>query len=247
MNPKLCRYKEIFPYINNTVTISNDHKIINASWIHIPYEKSFIATQGPPEYCKEDFWQMCFEYNVKVIVMLCKEEEEGVKKCSTYWDLPKSAGFKILKIEEKEKNNLYIVKDIIVQRSNEQQIIRRFAHFQFLEWPDHRTPNYENVVKNFEYLFQFVKIKKEREPAVIHCSAGVGRTGVFLTLYILYKEIMDKINSNSEEISFNIFNLVRKLKEFRMFLVENINQYGFIYHFIDELLKEKNIPRQNQL
>ena len=245
MDPKLCRYKEIFPYVDNIVTISNDHKIINASWIHIPYEKSFIATQGPPEYCKEDFWQMCFEYKVKVIVMLCKEEEDGIKKCSTYWDLPNATDFKILNIEVKQNNDIFIIKDITVKKSNDQNP-RKFAHFQFKEWPDHRTPNIQNVVHNFELLFKFVKLKKEREPAVIHCSAGVGRTGVFLTLYILFKEIIDKINTNSEEISFNIFNLVRKLKEFRMYLVENINQYNFIYHFIGELLNEKNTPRQNQ-
>ena len=242
MDPKLCRYQEIFPYTYNTVTISNSHEIINASWIHIPYYRSFIATQGPPEFCKDDFWQMCFEYNVKVIVMLCKEIEEGKTKCSTYWELPNSNDFKILNIEEKTKNDIYIIREITVLRTNEQKP-RIFAHFQFNEWPDHKTPNIQNVVYNFEKLFEFVKQYKGIDPVIIHCSAGVGRTGVFLTLYILYKEIMDKIK-NSEVISFNVFNLVRKLKELRLYSVENINQYTFIYYFIEELLKEKNFRKQ---
>ena len=245
MNPKLCRYQEIFPYSNNTITISNSHKIINASWIHIPYERSFIATQGPPEFCKDDFWQMCFEYNVKVIVMLCNEVEEGKTKCSTYWELPNSKDFKILNIKIIKKTEIYIIREITVQKTNEQNS-RKFAHFQFCQWPDHKTPNIQNVVHNFEILFQFVKKYKGTDPAVIHCSAGVGRTGVFLTLYILYKEIMEKLK-NSEDITFNVFNLVRKLKELRMYLVENINQYNFIYYFIEELLKEKNSQMAKQI
>jgi protein-tyrosine phosphatase len=83
--------------------------------------------------------------------------------------------------------------------------------------------------------------KQQINPVVIHCSAGVGRSGVFLTLYFLYKEIMDCIMDNSKDlIEFNIFNLVRKLKEMRMYSVENINQYNFLYYFISELLNEKN-------
>lgn len=240
MNQRLCRYQEIFPYKHNTVTINNPNKIINGSWIHIPYDKSFIATQGPPEFCKDDFWEMCFDYNVKVIVMLCNEVEDCKPKCSTYWEIPNSNDFNILNIEEKEKdiNDIYIIREITIQKIKEQNT-RKFSHFQFKKWPDHKTPDIQNVVYNFEKLFDFVKSKKGKDPCVIHCSAGVGRTGVFLSLYILYREIME--NNSEDIISFNIFNLVRKLKEYRMYLVENINQYIFIYYFIEKLLKEKNI------
>lgn len=239
MDKRLCRYQEIFPYKNNTVSISNKNKIINASWIHIPFEKSFIATQGPPESCIEDFWQMCFDYNVNVIVMLCRVEEDGKKKCSTYWDIKNSKDFNIVNIQYIEENDIFIKKEIIVQKFKEPSQKRSFSHIQFKQWPDHQTPNIENIFHIFENIFIFVKERKGKEPAVIHCSAGVGRTGVFLTLYILYKEIMEEIKSG-EYIFVNIFNLVRKLKEFRHHLVENIMQYNFIYYFIEELLKEKN-------
>ena len=57
---------------------------------------------------------------------------------------------------------------------------------------------------------------------------------------------MENILNRQDIITFNIFNLVRKLKEMRRFSVENINQYNFIYLFINELLIEKNVPSKNQ-
>ena len=80
---------------------------------------------------------------------------------------------------------------------------------------------------------------------MVHCSAGIGRTGVFLTLYAICQEIKNQIEKpSSDTIIFNVFNFVRKLKEMRLFSVENINQYNFIYNFIEEYLKEKNTQNQ---
>ena len=236
MDPKLCRYREVYPYQDNTVKISNNHNIINASWIHIPYRKSFIASQGPPDYCIDDFWQMCFDYNVNKILMLCNEIEKGIIKCSNYWEIKSSQFFKTINIIKLKENNIFVEKIIKIQNLRDNKI-KNFTHVQFKEWPDHQVPNIQNVVYYFEKLFNF--IEKGDDPIVVHCSAGVGRTGVFIALYILYKEIMDKIKIG-ENIQFNIFNLVRKLKELRLYSVENINQYQFIYLFIEELLKEKN-------
>ena len=87
--------------------------------------------------------------------------------------------------------------------------------------------------------------KKINNPILIHCSAGIGRTGVFLTLYAICNEIKKQINSqNSVDLIFNVFNFVRKLKEMRMFSVENINQYNFIYKFLEQYLIERNVPPQ---
>ena len=262
LDAKICRYKEIYPYEKNIVEISNDHKYVNASYMHIFFLNSFIASQGPNDNTVDDFWQMCFEKEIKKILMLCKETEDNKKKCSNYWDKDMKANM----FENKETKVLYsdnIIEEKTITILNKKDgKIKTFPHIQFKEWPDHTTPNIENYVQLFQKLFDFVGLMKEKEPEkapkkekrnegekekefpiLVHCSAGIGRTGVFLTLYAICYEIDKQIKSrNSDVISFNIFNFVRKLKEMRMFSVENINQYNFIYKFIEEYLREKNIP-----
>lgn len=216
--------------------------------MHISFQKSFIASQAPNDNTIDDFWQMCFQYNITRILMLCKELEDNKKKCSNYWDQTlETPTFKIINTQILNSNNIIEGKQItILNKSNGET--RTFPHLQFKEWPDHMTPNIQNYVQIFAYLFEFVDQGfKENNycPVLVHCSAGIGRTGVFLTLYAICNEIDKQIKSrNSDVISFNIFNFVRKLKEMRMFSVENINQYNFLYKFIEEYLREKNIPKQ---
>ena len=212
-------------------------------------------SQAPRDNTIDDFWQMCFQYNVKVIIMLCKEEEEGTIKSSKYWELNKSSNFQNVNTKIVFNDEIFVYRqlEIIRLKDNKKML---FSHLQFKKWPDHMAPDIQNVVYNFEKIFKFLNdnnVEKQesqvsvKHPIVIHCSAGIGRSGVFIVLYLLYKEIMENILNKQDIITFNIFNLVRKLKEMRRFSVENINQYNFIYIFINELLKEKNVPYKNQV
>lgn len=244
LNPNLCRYKDIYPYIDNCITIKNERKQINASWINIPLKHTYIAAQGPNDNTIEDFWQMCFDYNVNVIVMLCNEFENGVKKCSNYWDEKDLSEFTIIKTLKPNQNNDIIEREITI-RQKSSNLEKTFHHIQFKGWPDHNTPNPDGSFYIFESLFEYVEKFKGKSPVVIHCSAGIGRTGVFATVQILYNEIMSKIKTG-KDIQFNIFNTVRKIKECRLYSVDNIKQYSFIYQLIEELLKKRNVnPKSN--
>jgi protein tyrosine phosphatase len=251
LDASICRYKDIYPYKHNVVTINNEHKMVNASWMNILNDKSFIASQAPNDNTLDDFWQMCFQYNVRHILMLCKEFEDNKKKCSNYWDVNvKFKNFVVNNCEKRREDNVIVAKKITVTKLEDKKQ-RTFEHLQFKEWPDHSTPNIHNYVMIFENLFKFVDDAREnnkKNPILVHCSAGIGRTGVFLTLYALCNEIQKQIRSDdgSDLIIFNVFNFVRKLKEMRMYSVENINQYNFIYKFLEQYLKEKNTPQQQQ-
>jgi protein tyrosine phosphatase len=234
LDKNLVRYKEIFPYKHNIITISNEHKVINASWVNTPNEHCYIAAQGPLDNTKEDFWQMCFEYNVKVIVMLCQEEEDKRVKCATYWKLENSPNFEITS-KEVEKNDAFIIRKIeVTMKKNSER--KTFEHIQYLCWPDYNIPNLNAIYEQFAILLKFVDDKRGTGPIVVHCSAGIGRTGTFISFHILYHEIMNQLSNGNDHIKFNVFNTVRKMKEYRMYSVQTLNQYQLIYYLISSLL-----------
>ena len=217
------RYTDIRTYEYNKVPLQTK-EYINASFIHIPNEKSFISTQGPIEDSIDDFWEMIFEYDCKIILMLCNEIEGGRKKCSEYWK-SKNSIFKIEYKEEKKKD--LIIRDITITKD---KISKKVTQIQYKGWPDHGIPRIEEAYDSFIYMIDFIIKNNNNCPVVTHCSAGVGRTGTFLSIYNLAIEIDRK--KNDKIIEFSIFNVVRKLKEMRMYLVQNDLQYFFVYQFI---------------
>ena len=235
------RYGDIGPFKDNKVPLNNNN-YINASFINIPNEHSFIATQGPLDNTISDFWEMIIDYNVSVIIMLCNLKERNKIKCSEYWNkelIEKDNLFKLISLNLKEYNDKnLIIREIEIQKIGNWEI-KKVLQLQFTGWSDHDVPNENEVYNTFITLFKTIN-DKGSNTTVIHCSAGVGRTGTFLSLMILYNNILNQKNENSQQISFSIFGLVRQLKEMRFLLVENERQYIFIYKFL-RLFLEKEI------
>ncbi len=238
---KLDRYSDIKSYKHNIIPINTKQKYINASPINIITKNYFISTQGPKEETIEDFWTMVEQYDCNIIVMLCKEMEQGRTKCAKYWEKKKYKNYTIKEVNEEETKKEYIIREIQII-NNDSKKEKKVHQIHFTGWPDHGVPDISNgkIFETFCEMNALVDSYRENNPIVVHCSAGVGRTGTFISMYFLEKEIKDQINNNVKEIQFSIFNLVRKLKEMRLYMVQTEAQYKFIYDFVNYLLETSN-------
>ena len=238
----LCRYRDITSYEYNSIEINTETKYINASPINIYSKSNLIATQGPLPNTIEDFWTMVDQYKCNIIIMLCKLIEENKQKCAKYWDTKNELKKYEINIISKEEK--YFSKNIIIIRkikliNKETKIEKNITQLQYLGWPDNDTPKDNGYFEAFNFMFgQLDKLKGDGS-GIIHCSAGVGRTGTFIATYFLFKEIIEQKNKiNLQKINFSVFNIVRKLKELRIVMVQNHEQYKFIYDFVKCLLNK---------
>jgi protein tyrosine phosphatase len=171
---------------------------------------------------------MIYAKNVKMIVMLCNIQEKGRTKCAKYWPSKKLSLSKLTieQISEEKSTNLVIRKFNI----KDNNITKEVTQLHFISWPDHGVPEIDEVYDDFTKMIE--KVEQAETPVVIHCSAGIGRTGTFMSFYNIDNYFKNK-NTN-----ISIFNIVRKLKEQRLGSVENILQYKLIYSFLDKYLKK---------
>jgi len=248
-----CRYKNIRCYKDNYVKISSPHEKINASWIHLPYENSFISAQAPLKNTVDDFWTMCFDHDINTVIMLCNLEENGKEKCEKYWENKNNDKDAIVDSTELGSNFIInytteqINDDITIRNINirdtekNENNEKKIKQIHYGSWPDHKSVDLQSIYGNILFMFNLVDNEIGHNPIVVHCSAGVGRTGTFIALYNLYRDILSQIHDEkNKKITLNFMNLVRKMKEMRMHLVETEDQYNLIYQFVEKFLKDRN-------
>uniref|UniRef100_A0A8I3QZJ2 Protein tyrosine phosphatase non-receptor type 20 n=2 Tax=Canis lupus familiaris TaxID=9615 RepID=A0A8I3QZJ2_CANLF len=183
------RYRDILPYDSTRVPLGENKDYINASYIRIVNsgeEYFYIASQGPLPSTIDDFWQMVLENNSNVIVMITREIEGGVIKCHHYWPISMKKPLE-LKNYRVFLENYQILQYFIIRIL---QVVRKSTgtshfvkHVQFTNWPDHGTPA---SVDGFIKYVRFVRKSHLTGPILVHCSAGVGRTGVFLCVDVVF-------------------------------------------------------------
>jgi protein tyrosine phosphatase len=178
---------------------------------------------------------MIYEKNTILIVMLCQTLEKDRVKCAQYWPAyNKSAnvnGYNLTTIEENKKEHL-VTRRFKLEKDDDS---RDITQMNFTSWPDHGVPDITKVSDTFLNMIEETEsflTKYPGYPVVVHCSAGVGRSGTYLSFYNVYQMLKQK------QKVLNIFNLVRKLKEQRLILVENELQYKLIYSFLKTLLRK---------
>ena len=239
------RFKLMYPYDKSRVVLSMDTSgdpnsdYVNAS--HIPglyVKEKFIGAQAPKENTLVDFWKMIIENKVVNIVMVTNIVESGRKKCEQYFPLKigqkiEFGPYEIIADKEEVKIG-YTIKELSIYHMEK---VTKLRHFHFTAWPDHDVPTLYDELLLFVSKVQEGHIKK-KAPILVHCSAGVGRTGTFITLYNLLAAIQQ-----NKPIS--VYNIVDAMREHRPQMVQTYSQYKFIYlSVLEMLLGNTSIPTE---
>ncbi|XP_007951364.1 phosphatidylinositol phosphatase PTPRQ [Orycteropus afer afer] len=232
------RFPNIKPYNNNRVKLVADASVPGSDYINASYvsgylcPNEFIATQGPLPGTVGDFWRMVWETRAKTLVMLTQCFEKGRIRCHQYWPEDNKpvtvfGDIVITKLMEDVQID-WTIRDLKIERHGDCMTVRQC---NFTAWPEHGVP------ENSTPLIHFVKLVRasrahDTTPMIVHCSAGVGRTGVFIALDHLTQHIND-------HDFVDIYGLVAELRSERMCMVQNLAQYIFLHQCILDLLSSK--------
>uniref|UniRef100_A0A182YNU1 protein-tyrosine-phosphatase n=1 Tax=Anopheles stephensi TaxID=30069 RepID=A0A182YNU1_ANOST len=245
-NERKNRYINILPFDSNRVLLdSNDDEeddregergcndYINASFVEgYKYQREYIATQGPKQETCYDFWRMVLQYEIESIVMLTQPIDHDKNKCCQYFprfDQYSDFGDIRVKCTQELNLSLYYKRLFLVSKGN---LTKAVYHYHFLDWPDHSCP------ASTADLIKFSKIvRAERKsyaiPLVVHCSAGVGRTGTFIALDIILQRM-------HQEKKINVYDTVKRLRRQRVKMVQTLDQYTFLYQCCLECVSKSN-------
>uniref|UniRef100_A0A8C4SSG4 Tyrosine-protein phosphatase non-receptor type n=1 Tax=Erpetoichthys calabaricus TaxID=27687 RepID=A0A8C4SSG4_ERPCA len=254
-NVERNRFRDVIPYEENRVelvpTKENNTGYINASHIKVNVGNEdwhYIATQGPLANTCQDFWQMVWEQGVNVIAMVTAEEEGGRTKSHRYW--PKlgskhtSANYGKFKVTTKFRTDsgCYATTGLKVKHLLLGQE-RTVWHLQYTDWQDQRIP--EDVQGFLSYLEEIQSVRRHTNsmlepskgrnpPVVVHCSAGVGRTGV-----VILAELMISCLEHNEKTDVPM--MLQSLRQQRMLMVQTVAQYKFVYQVLIQFLKNSRL------
>lgn len=231
------RYKKMYPYDANRVILKVDEGTTNSDYINASYvhgfdkKKEYIAAQGP--FTQEtvcDFWKMIWQQNCAKIIMLTNVEENGVMKCIKYWpETEDMYGIYRVKKDKEETSANYTVRKFHLSSRG---MTKAVTHFHFTAWPDKGVPR--NVTSIVDFRNKVVNHDDDSKgPMIIHCSAGVGRTGTFMALDFLIKQ-------GEREGFVDVINCVGTMRHQRVHVVQTVEQYVFLHDALVEGLTEGN-------
>ncbi|NXG56936.1 PTPRJ phosphatase, partial [Hemiprocne comata] len=233
------RYNNVLPYDISRVKLSDQSSAtddyINANYIPgYNSKKAFIAAQGPLPNTIEDFWRMIWEKKIYSIVMLTKCVEQARTKCEQYWPdkQSKSYGDIIVTIVSEIVLPEWTIRDFTVEKSNtpESHTVRQF---HFTSWPDHGVPETTDLLINFRHLVhEYSSQNPIDSPTLVHCSAGVGRTGTFIAIDRLIQQM-------EMENTVDVYGVVYDLRMHRPLMVQTEDQYVFLNQCVMDIIRSQ--------
>ena len=261
----LARYSNIPLTPTTRVMLEQIEGDGNSTFIHANYisdqqtnDKAYIATQGPfvrePVNTIGDFWRMIWENDVRTIVMVTGLVENGRPKCAQYWPLERSkAGITVTSNKDKDakehpdesymdhrykypttSTTPYTIEDLVVEKEMETRNVR---HFWYTTWPDMGVPKDKGGVLDMLNEVQVWQLSQQSTaPIVVHCSAGVGRTGTIIGIDIGMKML-------NADCKVNVYNLIDNMRKERGGMVQQPAQAKFI----QDCLEAYAVPSQQSL
>uniref|UniRef100_A0A8D0G9C3 Receptor-type tyrosine-protein phosphatase eta n=1 Tax=Sphenodon punctatus TaxID=8508 RepID=A0A8D0G9C3_SPHPU len=232
------RYNNVLPYdISRVKLLIQDHPsedYINANYMPgYNSRREFIAAQGPLPNTMEDFWRMIWEKDICGVVMLTKCVEQGRTKCEEYWPSKHSKRYGDIIVAMTSEIVLpeWTIRDFSVEKSNstESHAVRQF---HFTAWPDHGVPETTDLLSNFRYLVHEYMKQNPPTSLLVHCSAGVGRTGTFISIDRL-------IHQMEMENMVDVYGVVYDLRMHRPLMVQTEDQYIFLNQCVLDIIRSQ--------
>lgn len=246
--PEKNRYVNVTVYGDNRCLLPcSDPKAVDGDYINASpistklagNAQPYIATQAPTEFTKKDFWRLVWHQDTQIIVMLTREVEHNVIKCDKYWPedekvpLQGDEGMTVTLLSSQATPSIITRKFRLTHGKDEP---RDVTHFQLLGWDDHCSP--DEIESVHTLITEYRKIRDPKHPVIVHCSAGIGRSGTFICLDALIDHIKHLQAHPDLPQAIDIAGLVFELRKQRTGMVQSKVQLKFIYHFINTAFKK---------
>ncbi|KAG7468893.1 receptor-type tyrosine-protein phosphatase beta-like isoform X1 [Solea senegalensis] len=238
------RYNNILTYDSTRVKLSyidddpcSDY--INASYIPgNNFRREYIATQGPLPGTKDDFWKMVWEQNVHNIVMVTQCVEKGRVKCDHYWPFDQDSlfyGDLIVRMTSESVLPEWTIREFNMCSEEQLSFSRLIRQFHYTVWPDHGVPETtQSLIQFVRTVRDYVNRSPGSGPTVVHCSAGVGRTGTFIVL----DRVLQQLDTKD---TVDIYGSVFDLRLHRSHMVQTERQYSFLHQCVRDVLRARRL------
>lgn len=247
------RYPDVLPYDETRVRLKQGtNSYINASLLSSRDGESpswqFIVAQGPLDCTAEHMWQMAWEQQCSMLVMLTRCTENRVTKCTPYF--PEAAGassthgrFTIRTTAVQELDADIRVRDLVVTCADEPESAHYVQHYHYHAWPDHSVPRHTASLRRLAQTLDTQSLRTGSEfcaPPLVHCSAGIGRSGALCTVAVAIKRLraVDPRDGAAARQAVNVKRIVGALRRQRAGMVQTYEQYLLCYQAIKEELDE---------